>query len=262
MPLPIERSFTRYDVTDHIARLTLNRPDKKNALNRQMRWEVQQSFLDMKTNPDVWLAIIDAEGDVFCSGKDLTETIDPMTDDGTVLSNDDLFSYQRTIYKPIIVAVQGPCFAQGAGFSLSSDIVIMTENASIGWPQVSRGISSVSGPTQGAHAMPWAIAMGYLLRAKPIPASEAFRFGLCNEVVPQDKKALLDAADRWAGEILQNAPLALQGVKEAGRRCEDLSLEQRFRLARDIADRVLKSEDSKEGILAFREKRKPAWKGR
>lgn len=260
MGTAITREHTRYEVKDHVARLALNRPEKKNALNRQMRKEVQAAFLDIKQDMDIWVAIISAEGEVFCSGKDLMEKVDPATDDGTVLSNDDLFLYQRTIYKPIIAALQGPSLAQGAGFALSSDIVIMTERATIGWPQVRRGISSVSGPSQGVHAMPWAVAMSYLLRGKEILARDALRFGLANEVVPQND--LIPTAERWAAEILANAPLAVQGIKEAARRGHDLPLADRMRLARDVADRVLLSQDSKEGVLAFKEKRQPRWTGR
>ena len=262
MALIINHELTTYEVKDHIARITLNRPEKKNALTRQMRKEIQNALFDVKTNPDIWLAIIDAEGDVFCAGKDLMEQVDPDTDDGTVYSNDELFVYMRTVYKPIIVALQGACMAQGAGFALSSDIVLMTEKASVGWPQVKRGISSVSGPTQGAHAMVWPTAMGYLLRGKQITAQDAFRLGLCNEIVEQDKDKLLGAADRWAGEILENAPLAVQGLKEAARRCLELPLEARLRLARQVADRVLETADSKEGILAFKEKRAPVWQAK
>lgn len=259
MKLDGPRQFTRYAVRDSIARLTLARPDKRNALNRQMRKEVQASFYDVQTNPDVWLCIIDAEGDVFCSGKDLLEKLDPATDDGLVMSNDDLFLYQRNIYKPFILAADGPCLAQGAGFALSSDIVIMTERAAIGWPQVLRGISTVSGPSQGLHALPWQAGMGYLLRGRFISAQDALRFGICNEVTTQED--LIPCASRWAAEILQSAPLAVQAVKEAGRRTQDLALEPRLRLARDIANRVLGSGDAKEGIAAFREKRRPQWKG-
>ena len=262
MALIVDRELTGYDVKDHIARITLKRPEKRNALTRQMRKEVQNALFDIKTNPDIWLAIIDAEGDVFCAGKDLLEAVDPATDDGTVYSNDELFVYMRTVYKPIILAMQGACLAQGAGFALSSDIVLMTEKASIGWPQVKRGISSVSGPTQGVHAMPWTAAMGVLLRGGQIFAEEAYRLGLCNEVVEQDKDKLMAAAERWADEILVNAPLAVQAIKESSRRCLELPLESRLRLARQVADKVLESEDAKEGIAAFKEKRAPVWKGK
>lgn len=260
MKLNESRQFTKYTVKGHIAHLTLNRPDKKNALNRQMRKEVQAAFYDVETNPEVWLCIIDAEGDVFCSGKDLLEKVDPKDEDGLVLSNDDLFLYQRRIYKPFIIAADGPCLAQGAGFALSSDIVVFTERASIGWPQVSRGISTVSGPSQGLHALPWQVGMGFLLRAKFVSAKDAYRFGICNEITSKDN--LLPCAYRWAGEILQNAPLAVQAVKEAGRRGQDLPLEDRMRLSRDIANRILSTADAKEGVQAFREKRAPNWSGR
>lgn len=260
MKLDGPRRYTRYVVEEHVARLTLARPEKRNALNREMRREVQAAFHDVETNRDVWICIVDAEGDVFCSGKDLLETVDPAADDGLVLSNDDLFLYQRNVYKPFILAADGPCLAQGAGFALSSDIVVMTERASIGWPQVRRGISSVSGPSQGLHALPWQAGMGFLLRGKFISAQDAFRFGICNEIT--SKEDLLPCAYRWAAEILESAPLAVQAIKEAGRRTQDLALEPRMRFARDIANRVLQTDDAREGIAAFREKRRPQWKGR
>src|SRR5689334_11638249 len=260
MKLAGPRRYTRYAIEDHVARLTLARPEKRNALNREMRREVQAAFYDVQVNRDVWICIIDADGDVFCAGKDLLEKADPAEDDGLVFSNDDLFLYQRRIYKPFILAADGPCLAQGAGFALSSDIVIMTERASIGWPQVKRGISTVSGPSQGLHALPWQVGMGFLLRGKFISAQDAHRFGICNEVTTRED--LLPCAYRWAAEILENAPLAVHAVKEAGRRGQELALEPRMRLARDIANRVLQSEDAKEGIAAFREKRKPQWKAR
>jgi enoyl-CoA hydratase/carnithine racemase len=248
----------RYEVGDHVARITLNRPDKKNAINLAMRKEIQEAYIDVKNNPDIWLAIIAAEGDVFCAGKDILETLPE--DDGSVMSNDELYLFLRHIYKPIICAIGGPCLAQGGGFALNSDIVIMSERASIGWPQVMRGISSVSGPTLCAHALPWTQAMGYLMRGKFIPAAECYRLGLANEVVSQEE--LLPAADRWAAEILESAPLAVRAIKESARRGQDLPFEDRVYMARDVADRILHSEDSKEGILAFREKRKPIWRGR
>jgi len=260
MKLHEPRRFTRYAVENRIARLTFARPEKRNALNRQMRREVQAAFYDVQTNPDAWLCVIDAEGDVFCSGKDLLEKVDPAEEDGLVMSNDDLYLYQRNIYKPFILAADGPCLAQGAGFALSSDIVIMTERAAIGWPQVRRGISTVSGTSQGLQALPWQAGMGYLLRGRFVSAQDALRFGLCNEITTRED--LLPCAYRWADEILESAPLAVQAVKEAGRRTQDLPLEPRMRLARDIANRVLLSDDAKEGINAFKEKRRPQWKGR
>lgn len=250
----------RYEVRGHIARLVLNRPDKRNAINRAMRREIQAAYFDVKNNPDVWLLILSAEGEIFCAGKDLVEKVAPEDEDGSVLSNDELYQYQRTIYKPIVCVINGPCLAQGAGFALNSDIVVMSEHGSIGWPQVTRGISSVSGPTLGAHAMPWAEAMGYLMRGRPIPAKECLRWGMANEVVAPGR--LQGAAERWAAEILESAPLAVRAIKEAARRGQEIGFESRMYMARDIANRILSSHDSAEGVRAFREKRKPVWTGR
>lgn len=248
----------KYEVRNHVAWITLARPQAKNALNRAMRKELQDAYTDVKYNADVWVAILTGEGDVFCSGKDLFEKAPE--EDGEVMSNDELYIYQRNIYKPILLAINGPCLAQGGGFAFNADILIMSERASVGWPQVKRGISSVSGPTLLPHAIPWNQAMGYLMRGKYIPAAECLRLGIANEVVAHDQ--LLATAERWANDIMENAPLAVHAIKEAARRGQDLPFEKRAYLARDVANRVLLSEDSKEGILAFKEKRKPVWKGR
>ncbi len=253
------REATTYEVKGHVAYLTLNRPEKKNAINRAMRKEVQDAYVDIKHNPDVWVAIITAAGDVFCSGKDILEKA-PENSDPRVMSNDALYLYLRYLYKPVICAINGPCLAQGAGFALNADILIFSERASLGWPQVKRGISSVSGPAMCAHALPWPQAMGYLMRGKFIPAGECLRLGIANEVVAHD--ALLPTAERYAAEILESAPAAVRAIKEAARRGEDLAYRDRVRMARDVANRVLHTEDAKEGVLAFREKRKPRWRGR
>ncbi len=245
-----------YEVRDHIARVTLNRPEKKNAINGAMRKELQDVFADVKHNPDVWLAILSARGDTFCAGKDL---FDKMVFDGTLMPGEELYEYVRQIYKPLIVALNGACLAQGAGFAMIADVVLMSERASIGWPQVKRGIASNSGPTYFAHAVPWNQAMGYLMRGKPVLAQDALRLGIANEVVPHDE--LEATALRWAAEILDNAPLAVQGIKEAARRGENKAAPDRMNIAKYVVHRVIQSRDAKEGIQAFREKRKPQWQG-
>lgn len=249
----------QYEVRGHVAYITLDRPSKKNALNRAMRKEVQDAFTDVKFNPEIWVAILTANGDTFCSGKDLFEKIPPEMERGDVMSNDELYLFLRNTFKPYIVALNGPCLAQGGGFALNADIIIMSERASIGWPQVKRGISSVSGPCFLPHALTWNIAMGYLMRGKYISAEEAYRLGLANEIVPHER--LMETAERWAAEILENAPLAVHAIKEAGRRGLEVPIETRVYMARDVANKLLSGEDAEEGIKAFREKRKPVWKG-
>jgi enoyl-CoA hydratase len=248
----------RFDVSNHVATITLNRPDKMNALNRAMRKELQDAFVEVKYNPDIWIAIITGEGRAFCSGKDLLEKLPD--EDGTVMSNDELYMFQRHVYKPFIAAINGPCLAQGAGLALGSDIRIMSEVATFGWPQVRRGISSVSGPTMFACEVPLPVAMKYLLRGIPMTPKEALELHVVHEVVAPE--ALLETANRWASEIMQAAPVAVQGIKEAAVRAQGLALDERIRMARGVANKVLQSNDSKEGILAFKEKRPPQWTGR
>ena len=249
-----------FEVRDHVAYITLNRPEKKNAINRAMRKEVQDAYMRVKNDANIWAAVLTGNGSVFCSGKDLLEKIASEDEDGSVMSNDELYMYQRFIYKPFVLALNGPCLAQGGGFALNADVVIFSERASIGWPQVSRGISSVSGPTFLPHAIPWNQAMACLMRGRFIEAEDALRLGLANEVVPHER--LMDAAERWVRELLENAPLAVHAIKESARRGQELPVVDRMYLARDIANRVLLSEDAKEGVLAFKEKRKPQWKGK
>jgi enoyl-CoA hydratase/carnithine racemase len=231
-----------------------------NAHTQEMRRILINSFMDIKYNPDIWLGIITGRGRGFCTGKDLLEKLSPEEVDHTVLPTNDRYFLLRSINKPMIAAVNGACLAGGAGMALLSDIVIMSDQAYFGWPQVKRGISSVSGPSMLARMLPRSVAMSYLLRGKFISPEEAVQLHIAHEVVPHDQ--LMDAAYRWAKEILANAPLAVQAIKEAERLAENAALNERMDISREIANRVLRSEDSKEGILAFKEKRAPIWKGR
>lgn len=248
-----------YEVRDRVAYITLNRPDKRNAINQAMRKELGAAYHDVKVNPAVWVAIITGNGDVFTSGMDLAEK-GTVEETGDVLSGEELYSLLRSIYKPIITAVNGKALAQGSGIALISDIVIMSEKSCFGWPQPRVGISSVSGPTDLVHALPWPIAMAYLMGGDFIEATECLRLGLCNEVVPQDQ--LMPTAERWARKIMQNAPIAVRAIKEASRRGFDLPVQSRQDLALEIANRILASDDTQEGIAAFKEKRKPVWHAR
>src|SRR5579872_4197282 len=212
------REAILFEIKDHIATITLNRPDKMNALNRAMRKELQDALREVKYDPEIWIAILTGEGKAFCSGKDLLEKLPD--EDGLVFSNDELYMFQRTIFKPIIVAINGACLAQGAGLALGSDIRIMADHASFGWPQVKRGISSVSGPTMFATEVPLAVALKYLMRGVPMTAKEALELHVVHELVPLDK--LMETAHRWAREIMEASPTAVQGIKEASVRAQGM----------------------------------------
>lgn len=141
-----------------------------------------------------------------------------------------------------------------------SDIRIASERAQIGWPQVKRGISSVSGPTMLAHAVPLNIALEIMLTGDFIDAQRALELGIVNKVVPHEQ--LVPETDAMVAKLMDNAPLAMRALKEAAVRGQNLALPERIRMANLISRGISASADSKEGIQAFIEKRAPVWQGR
>lgn len=256
----MERAFEtiRYEVRDRVAWITLNRPKSRNALNRRMRFELRDAFGDVKANDEVWLAVLAGEGPVFCAGADPFENL--QRHEGPDFTGDDLYRLLRSVFKPIICAINGLCLAQGAGLALLSDIRIMSETGRIGWPQVRRGIASISGPVLLVDHVPAGVALRYLLTGDFIEPHTALRLHLVHEVVAVDQ--VLPAAERWAARILDNAPLAVRAIKETLIRGFGLTIEERLPIARAMLDRLYKTEDAREGIEAFGEQRKPVWKGR
>jgi enoyl-CoA hydratase/carnithine racemase len=253
--------FVIYEVRDRIARITMNRPDKLNAINPQMRAELFEAFEDVEQNPDVWLAIITGTGRSFSVGHDLVSMAGRAHPGGGPgeRTTDDLYLYLSQFYKPVIAAINGICIAQGAGLALLSDIRIAADTAQFGWPQVKRGISSMSGPCLLTHEVPHNVAMELLMTGDFIGAQDALRLNLVNRVVPPDE--LMATAEAMAAKIRDNAPLAVRGIKEATLRGRGVDLAERLKIGRAIANRVEVSADGKEGLAAFKEKRAPNWTG-
>ena len=253
-------STVRFEVADRIARITLDRPAARNALNNALRSELTDCLTEVQENPDIWIAILTGADPAFSAGADLKEKLNSIDTSGEVEPNDALYLKMRSVYKPVIAALNGPCLAQGAGLALLSDIRVMSEKAFIGWPQVKRGISSISGPLLLTEHLPHSLALRYLLTGDFIYPEDALRLNLAHEVVPHDK--LLSAADAWAEKVLQNAPLSVRAIKEGAVRTVGLSMDDSIPIGRKLADAIYASEDAREGLLAFKEKRAPVWKGR
>jgi E-phenylitaconyl-CoA hydratase len=250
-------SLVLYSAKDHVATITLNRPEKLNAINPEMRDGLFDAFETAHEDDDVWIIIFNANGKSFSVGHDLVEMSAARTKHGR--STDDLYIYQREIFKPIICAIHGHCLAQGAGLALGTDIRIAGESTKIGWPQVKRGISSISGPSILVHSIPLGAAMELLFTGEMIDAHEAHRLGLVNRVVPDDQ--VMATAEAMANLIRNNAPPAVRGMKEAIIRGFPLRLEDRVRVASYCMLKVALSADAKEGLRAFAEKRPPVWSG-
>jgi len=250
----------QYETRDHVATITINRPEAMNSLTLDMLMGIEEAFAAFNADPDGWVAILTAAGDkAFSSGLDLKEAA-PMLTGGDTLGFDDTTKRQFSdVFKPIICAVNGFCIAGGMEMLLGTDIRIAAEHATFGLGEVKVGLV----PLGGTHIrlprqIPWSIAMQLLLTGKNIDARRAYEVGLINEVVPAAE--LMPTAQKLATRMCQNGPLAMRTAKEIAVR--SLELESGFVLEKALGLRVLASDDAKEGPKAFSEKRKPKFTGR
>ena len=258
-----------YEVRDRTAYITLNRPEKRNAINQELSDGLIDALTDVRENPDVWVAIITGAGELaFCAGADLTRMEEGARDEGPQPRErsspregaDDLYQFIRHTYKPVIAAINGYALAGGAGIALSCDIRIMSDRAQLGWPHANRGISSISGPVLLAHMVPINKALAIEYYAEFIGAEQALELGLANEVAPHEQ--LMAAAEASAAKIKANSPASLRHIKEVAIRGLELPIGERIALAREFHLKCLQTEDAREGLRAFAEKRQPVWTGR
>ncbi|GIT42257.1 MAG: enoyl-CoA hydratase [Chloroflexota bacterium] len=247
-----------YEIKEGIAYITLNRPEKLNAIDPPMRQQLWDAFQDVDKNPDVRCAIVTGAGRAFSTGHDLVAMAAGGANEGP--STGDLYVVQSNIWKPIISAINGICLAQGCGIALGSDIRIASSKAEFGWPQAKRGIASVSGPALLSQVVPRNIAFEFLFTGDFVDAHKALELMLVNYVVEPDQ--VMAKSEEIAQKITANAPLSLAAIKEASIKGSEMGLEDRVKFAQNKRNEVLESEDAKEGVLAFAEKRAPVWKGR
>jgi enoyl-CoA hydratase len=250
-----------YEKKDHIAIVTINRPEAMNAFTREMLMALDAAFDDFNNDPELWVAVLTAAGNkAFSTGMDLKEAMPLITEGGDQMGYEDHTKRQLSdVFKPIVAAVNGYCIAGGLELLEGTDLRIAAEHASFGLGEVRWGII----PAGGSHVrlprqIPWAVAMQLLLTGEPIDARRAYEIGLVNQVVPFDE--LLPTALQLAEKICKNGPLAVRTAKEIAVR--SLGLESGFVLEKALGARVFESEDAKEGPRAFAEKRKPRVTGR
>lgn len=247
-----------YEIKDGIAYITLNRPEKLNAIDPAMRQILWDSFQDVKNNPEVRCAIVTGNGRAFSTGHDLVAMAAARANEGP--STGDLYIVQANIWKPIIAAINGICLAQGCGIALGSDIRVASSEAQFGWPQVKRGISSVSGPALLAQVLPRNIAFEILFTGEFIDANRAHELMLVNHVVAPEE--VMAKAEEIARKIVANAPLSVGAIKEASMLGASMDLENRVAFAQTKRDLILHTADAAEGVKAFTEKRAPIWTGK
>ena len=263
-----------YEKRNGIAYLTMNRPEKRNALTPEMLIQLAEAWRDFRDDGEARVAILTGAGErAFCAGADLGRLIPLMT--GARQADDDwdeqlladasivqaALLRDFEMYKPVIAAINGFALAGGTEIIQVTDLRLAVPHAELGLSEVMRGLFPAGGSTvRLARQIPHCKAMEILLTGRPMGAEEARRIGLINEIVAPDR--LLSRAEELAGMIAENGPLAVQCCKESVLRTSGLPLDEALRIENECARRVFSSEDAIEGPRAFIEKRKPVFKGR
>ena len=259
---------TDFTVSDHVARIRLNRPEAMNSLNPELRWELSKRFDQIEEDSDIWVAVVTGAGDrAFCAGADLkhrSRERNASEEQRAIWARMGAETKSLTerwyFSKPVIAQVNGYALGGGLELAMACDIIIAADHAELGLPEPRRGL--IAGAA-GVHRLPRQIglkvAMGYLLTGRHMTANRAYELGLVNEVVPAS--ALAEVVDSYVADILKCAPLSVRATKEAAMRGLDMPLAQAFCQPYEWERRRSQSQDAIEGPKAFAEKRQPDWKG-
>jgi enoyl-CoA hydratase len=262
-----------YRVEGHVAIVTLNRPDARNAINPEVAVRLADAWKSIRDDGNVRVGIVTGTGSAFCAGADLGQLI-PMVSGARKPEND----FDRRVVaepgitsaallrnfdteKPIIAAINGHAIAGGMEMVQGTDIRVSVPEARFGVQEVKWAIFPAGGSTVRLPVqLPFAKAMELLLTGDLISADEALRIGFLNYVVPADQ--LMKKALEIAEKIAANGPLAVRAIRKSARACLGLPEKEALRLENEISGPVFQTEDAREGPRAFMEKRKPQYKGR
>lgn len=260
--------FIDYTVQDHIATITLNRPEVMNALNREMYAELEQAFRDAHRDPEVRCVVLTANGRAFCSGDDVKQIMLGEQRDSTVTRLRDAKPKPTPAAaavlecdKPVIAAVNGPAVGWGMDLTLFADIRIASQNAKFGELFIKRGlVADIGGLWRLPRVVGPSKAAELLFTGDVITADEALAIGLVSRVVPPD--ALLSAANEIARKIAANPPIAMRYMKEGLRKSIHASMAEMGEYVGNSLAYLFTTEDHKEGAMAFVERREPVFRGR
>lgn len=246
-----------------IAIFRINRPEAMGAITVEGMRQFNNALIDFRDDDELWVGIITGTGDkVFSAGVDVKEFLPFIRETKHVKWRRQAGVIRGLdLWKPMIAACNGLTMGGGLEISLACDIMIASENAVFGLPEVKVGIIPGGGGTARlSRIIPRRLAAEMLFTGKTINAQEAYRIGLVNKVVPSDH--LMEEAKKMAHSICEAAPLAVRYAKELMIRGASLAIEEALRLEDDVESTLMATEDFSEGITAFAEKRKPEFKGR
>ena len=249
-------SATEIDIANNIMTITLNRPEKKNALNNVMMNEINYALAYAKQEKSVRVVIFAAKGDIFCAGADLSRT----NSDSNVpkLDNaDDISLAIRHLYKPVICKIQGSVLAGALLIVTNSTHAIAVNEATFSAPEIHRGLWPFMVMAGLFRVMPKRVGLDFIMRGKPIDSKKAMDWGLINKTV---KKEELDKkVDKLADELASLAPETMQFGLEAYEKQDSKSFDEALPYLKEQIAKCFEGKDAKEGISAFLEKRKPNW---
>jgi E-phenylitaconyl-CoA hydratase len=252
-----------YELDGHVVTITYNRPDALNAINGEMRRDLNAAFARFRDEEDAWIGIVTGAGRAFCAGADLRGAGNSAGEfPGTFWEKPTQNSFESgwEIFKPVIAAVNGHCL--GYGFTLVTwcDFVIASERAQFGFPEARIGVPTIVGAIRLPQRLNWQHAMEILLTGERIDAVRAKEIGLAGWVVPHEQ--LMDEARALADRLLQGAPLAQRVIKEMAMRAQQLPMLEAIRFGETMRKVAAASEDAREGMRAAAERRAPVWRGR
>ncbi len=246
-------------VAPHVAAISLNRPNFLNTFSTAMACELYDAMMSVEKNPQIRVIIIKGEGKAFCAGIDINELegksamqyrewIEQMEKPLVAISK---------IKKPVIAQVQGVAAANGMGLVASADLAIAADNVKMGLTAINVGLNCVGPVIPVAKSVGRKRAMELLLSGRLIKADEALSMGLLNKIVPKD--SLEQETLKWASEFATKSPIAVQIAKSAFYTSEDLEYTKQFDYMNEAFARLCSTDDAKEGVKAFLEKRNPLW---
>jgi enoyl-CoA hydratase len=249
------------EIQGRVGVITLNRPQALNALNSQLMVELTTALKAFDEDDDIGAMVIAGNEKAFAAGADVKEMSGRTAVNMLKGSFVDTWDAIRKISKPIIAAVSGWALGGGNELAMLCDMIVASETAKFGQPEINLGIIPGAGGTQRlTRAVGKAIAMEMVLNDRRLSAEEALRYGLVNRVAPVER--YLDEAIQLAGEIAGRAPVAVRMGKEAVNHAFETSLTEGVAVERRLFQLLFATEDQAEGMAAFIEKRKPNWQGK
>ena len=253
-----------FEVRDHVARVTIDRPQVMNAIDAATEAELERIWTEIEGDNDVRAVVLTGSGDrAFCAGADVKNVSKTGLEYWADARPNGFggIALRTTLDVPVIAGVNGHALGGGFEAVLGCDIVVAAEEATFAFPEPRLGrIPLDGGMVLLQRQIPFRAAMGVLMTGRRVPAREALALGIVNEVVP---RAELDqAVERWLKEILACAPLSIRAVKQTVRRTAHLDAQEARAMKLPALIAALQSKDQDEGVAAFREKRPAVWQGR